>query len=244
MRRFIYLLRILRYLHWTIYINFKYLPLRQAIKLPIFLYKPRFGTLGGEISIACPDSLIKPGMIALGFPSQMMYPNDGFFFEIAGEGKLIFRGSTFWGNGSGISVGPKGKLIIGEDVFARVQVRCCAYHYINIGDHTLFAWNILLMDTSFHTMKDAISHQKIKEHPYGPIIIGNYNWIGSNVIILRGVKTVSHTTIAAGTVMTKNLNSPEYSIIGGSPVKILKNGYYCERRDSEVEYTWYKENLD
>lgn len=47
MRRFIYLLRILRYLHWTIYINFKYLPLRQAMKLPIFLYKPRFGTLGG-----------------------------------------------------------------------------------------------------------------------------------------------------------------------------------------------------
>lgn len=42
-----FLCRILRSLHKSAYINFKYLPFKQAIKFPILLYKPRFGKLGG-----------------------------------------------------------------------------------------------------------------------------------------------------------------------------------------------------
>ena len=47
MKRFLTFLRVLRYLHMSIYFNFKYLPFRQAVKLPVFLYRPRFGVLGG-----------------------------------------------------------------------------------------------------------------------------------------------------------------------------------------------------
>ena len=180
-------------------------------------------------------------MILLGFPSQLMYPNNGFFFEIAGDGILEFNGKTFWGNNSAISVGPKGKLIVGEGVYARVQVRCCAYHYVNIGDNTLFAWNILLMDTSFHTMKDKDSHKKIQSKPFAPIILGKYNWIGSNVTILKGTQTEDYSTIAAGTIISKKMQAPQYSIIGGQPIKILKTGLYCDKNDSEVEYEWYQE---
>ena len=38
-------------LPWSIYINFHYLPFRQAIRLPIMVYKPHFKKLGGSIEI-------------------------------------------------------------------------------------------------------------------------------------------------------------------------------------------------
>ena len=41
----------LRSLPWSIYINLHYLPFRQALHLPIMVYKPRFLKLGGSIEI-------------------------------------------------------------------------------------------------------------------------------------------------------------------------------------------------
>lgn len=41
----------LRSLPWSIYINFHYLPIRQAWHLPIMVYKARFLKLGGSIEI-------------------------------------------------------------------------------------------------------------------------------------------------------------------------------------------------
>ena len=42
---------ILPYIVKNVYFNFHYLPFRQAIKLPIWLYKPSFGVLNGLLSI-------------------------------------------------------------------------------------------------------------------------------------------------------------------------------------------------
>lgn len=179
-------------------------------------------------------------MISMGFPINRMYPNNGIFLEIAGQGLLQFKGSTLWGNDSAISVGPKGVLEIGNNVLARVSVRCCAYHYVSIGSNTTFAWNILIMDTSFHTMKDAVTHEKVKSKPFSPIIIGNSNFIGSNTTILKGTITPDNTIIAAGTIISKDLHVPKNCVIGGSPVRIIKEGIYFDMDDSGVEYEWYE----
>ena len=42
---------VLRSLLPTLYFNFKCLPLKQAIKLPIFLYRPRIVSCSGKITI-------------------------------------------------------------------------------------------------------------------------------------------------------------------------------------------------
>ncbi len=42
---------VLRSIIPTIYFNFHYLPFRQAIKLPIFLYKPHLKLMKGTITI-------------------------------------------------------------------------------------------------------------------------------------------------------------------------------------------------
>lgn len=53
-----------------------------------------------------------------------------------------------------------------------------------------------------------------------PIVIDDDVWIGDNVTILKGVHVHSHSVIAAGAVVTKDV--PEYAIVGGVPAKIIK----------------------
>ncbi len=57
----------------SIYFNFHYLPIRQAIRLPILLYKPKFKKLKGKIIIDSPK--LKYGMVKLGFEKVSVYPN-------------------------------------------------------------------------------------------------------------------------------------------------------------------------
>ena len=52
------------------------------------------------------------------------------------------------------------------------------------------------------------------------IIIGDDVWIGAKTIILPGVCVGSHSIIGAGSVVTKDV--APYSIIGGSPAKLIK----------------------
>lgn len=53
-----------------------------------------------------------------------------------------------------------------------------------------------------------------------PIVIDNDVWIGDNVTILKGVHVHSHSVIAAGAVVTKDV--PEYAIVGGVPAKVIR----------------------
>ncbi len=53
-----------------------------------------------------------------------------------------------------------------------------------------------------------------------PVIIEDDVWIGSGSIILKGVTIGRGATIAAGSVVTKNV--PAYSIVGGVPAKFIK----------------------
>lgn len=54
----------------------------------------------------------------------------------------------------------------------------------------------------------------------GDIVIGDDVWIGCGAIILSGVTVGQGAVIAAGAVVTKDV--PPYSIVGGSPAKVIK----------------------
>lgn len=59
----------------SIYFNFRYLPFKQAIKLPIWINKPHLHAMKGKIIIDAP--FVKTGMIHLGGFGGHMYPNNG-----------------------------------------------------------------------------------------------------------------------------------------------------------------------
>lgn len=53
------------------------------------------------------------------------------------------------------------------------------------------------------------------------ITIGNDVWIGANTVIVDGIHIGSHSIIAAGSIVTKDV--PSYQIVGGNPAKCIKN---------------------
>ena len=53
-----------------------------------------------------------------------------------------------------------------------------------------------------------------------PVVINEDVWIGTNVIILKGVDVGRGATLCAGAVITRNV--PPYSIFGGVPAKFIK----------------------
>lgn len=55
----------------------------------------------------------------------------------------------------------------------------------------------------------------------GKIVIGRNSWIGSNVTILPGVTIGNHVVVAAGSVVTKNLEGN--SVYAGIPAKKIKS---------------------
>jgi acetyltransferase-like isoleucine patch superfamily enzyme len=53
----------------------------------------------------------------------------------------------------------------------------------------------------------------------GPVIIGDYAWIGARALILPGVTVGEGAVVGAGAVVTKSV-SP-YSIVAGNPARVI-----------------------
>ena len=53
-----------------------------------------------------------------------------------------------------------------------------------------------------------------------PVVIEDDVWVGSRVIILKGVTIGRGSVIAAGSVVTRSI--PPYSICAGVPARVLK----------------------
>lgn len=68
-------------------------------------------------------------------------------------------------------------------------------------------------------------------------IIGNDVWIGINSIIQRGVEIGDGAVIAAGSIVTKNVEP--YSIVGGVPAKHLKYRFTEKQIEALMKIKWW-----
>jgi len=77
----------------------------------------------------------------------------------------------------------------------------------------------------------------VKLPPSGKTIIGNDVWVGHNATILGGVKVGDGAIIAAGAVVTKDVEP--YAIVGGVPAKIIKYRFSEEIIKQLLEIKWW-----
>jgi acetyltransferase-like isoleucine patch superfamily enzyme len=99
---------------------------------------------------------------------------------------------------------------------------------LKIGSYCSIAPNVLFLLGAEHNTS-SISTYPFKAILYsgpkeglskGDIVIGDDVWIGMNAIICGGVKIGQGAVVAAGSVVTKNVEP--YSIVGGNPSKHIK----------------------
>lgn len=114
-----------------------------------------------------------------------------------------------------------GQINIGDNVCVNTNTHIDASDggRITIGNNVLIAQNVVIR-ASNHDFKNTLIPMNLQGHVGGEIIIEDDVWIGANVVITSNVKIMSHSIIAAGAVVTKDV--PSYSIYGGVPARLLK----------------------
>lgn len=165
------------------------------------------------------SDIIKRGMIRLGFIQSTSHLDGGILW--CNEGKVVFRGPCKLAQGCAIRNGG-GTLIIGKNFSGNPNTRVFCYDRIEIGDNVVGSWDVTMCDYDYHAMKD--SHTNEKRSPYGIIKIGDNNWIGQNVIILKNTITPQYTTMSAGAVVSGKFECKEKSIIKGNPAIVVAEG--------------------
>jgi len=184
------------------------------------------------------------GKIQLGVPVHFGMIRFGYFGEdtiypysiktiIQLDGTLILDNNVHFGNGLTIRILPKATLRIGENVKINNKTKIICYDSIWIKGNTRFAWECQIMDTSLHYIRD-IETGKVSSLT-SPVVIGEHNWIGNRVTIMRGVETPDYTIAGACSLLNKKYQIPEYSLIAGSPAKLIKTGIYRCLDEEETE---------
>ncbi len=104
---------------------------------------------------------------------------------------------------------------VGENVFINA---CCHFQDhggVTLGDGCQIGHNVV-----FATLNHGLQPSERGITYPAPIIIGKNVWVGSNSTILQGVTIGDNAVVAAGAVVTKDVEPG--TIVGGVPARFIK----------------------
>lgn len=123
---------------------------------------------------------------------------------------------------------PTASLRCGHNIYlgknSHINQNCCIWasknSNITIGDDVLMGPGVKIFSSN-HSIADTEVPMNLQPYIEKDIVVGNDVWLGSNTVILSGVKIGNGAVIAAGSVVTKDIR--EYVIAGGIPAKPIKS---------------------
>ena len=129
---------------------------------------------------------------------------------------------------------PQG-VVIGDNSFINHNTDIYGQGGVIIGKYVLIGQNcnIMSVNHAFSSWEKPILLQGITT---GPIIIEDDVWIGANVTVLPNVVIKRGAIIGANSVVTKNVEA--FSIVGGTPAKLIKYRFSEEERKKANKVTF------
>lgn len=149
-----------------------------------------------------------------------------------------------------------GELIIGDHSYGQPEIAYDKYSDTNIqiGKFCSIAVNVKIFNGSNHNV-DWVTTYPIRimlnlkgkyedGHPQtkGNVIIGNDVWIGQGATIYSGVTIGDGAVIAGNSVVVADV--PPYTIVGGSPAKLIKERFNKNQIDALLEIKWWDWSLE
>jgi acetyltransferase-like isoleucine patch superfamily enzyme len=201
----------------TLLFNFRYLPLRQAVRLPILVsHRVAICDFGGTVTLKGP---IRTASVLLGFGNVGVYDyrRARSVWQVVGD--VIFEPPVRLGHGFKLSVA--GKLTFGAGFTAPAECRISCFDQITFGRGVAVSWEALLMDNDFH----FISTDGSGDFPpqQAPIVIGDHVWICARSTVLKGVQLADGVVVAAGAIVPGSVPEPN-ALIGGNPARVIRRG--------------------
>ena len=120
-------------------------------------------------------------------------------------------------------------ISFGKNVFVNSGCRFQDQGGIKIGDGVLIGHNVVLA-TANHDLEPS----KSRKLHYKPIVICDNAWIGANVTILQGVTVGEWAVVAAGAVVTRDVEP--FTVVGGVPAKFIRKVDDDRDKNSSVDY--------
>lgn len=119
-----------------------------------------------------------------------------------------------------LTVFQQGEIVVGNDVGLN-GTAITSKKRIQIGDGTMIAANVIIVDSDFHAQWPPESRLLTNtEQDDREVTIGRNVWIGVNSIILKGVTIGDNTIVGAGSVVVKDI--PANVLAGGNPARVLR----------------------
>lgn len=207
----------------------RYLPFKQALKLPIIIYNLKIFKLGGKVIID--SDKIYFGMIRLGLFITNQYPNSGIRWY--NKGTIIFKGNACIGANSAITVlRPTSYLEFGKNFGNVTSLRINCDYKITFHDNVRIGWDVSIIDSAMHRTKDLAGN--FTGPGYAEVSIGNNCWIASQCFIMQNTKLPDFTIVGARSMTTKNYEIPTHSLIAGNPAKLIKTGIWRDFNDDKI----------
>ena len=149
--------------------------------------------------------------------------------RIVGKGSVeIGSGNCFgcdvapaFGDGT-ILIQPRGqeaRVRIGENSSFSNNVAIICRDSITIGNGCQIGDLVAIYDSDFHELDPLLRNKSAGAS--APVCLGNNVWLGSRVMVLKGVTIGDNTVVAAMSVVTKSL--PATCVAAGVPARIVRD---------------------
>lgn len=125
-----------------------------------------------------------------------------------------------------------GSIVVGDNVYLGDNTIVSCAERVEIGAHTMLAHGAQVYDNDSHPL-DATQRERDQLIAVGrlkgdrpgigraQVSIGDHCWIGTNAVVLKGVRIGPGTVVAAGSVVAADL--PPFSLAAGNPAKVVRS---------------------
>lgn len=123
--------------------------------------------------------------------------------------------------GARLDVGQR--TFIGKSLFSVAES-------ISVGDDVMISWGVTITDHDSHSIRFSDRRSDVELWRRGakvwnnisvrPVVIESKCWIGFNSIVLKGVRIGEGAIVAAGAVVTKDVEP--WTVVAGNPAKVVK----------------------
>lgn len=206
----------------SIYFNFRYLPLRQAIYLPIWI------TSNFKVK------KLKRGQIILDYPYRrnfifgasgspgLQQHKGGIYLEA--NAKLRLHAMCVIGQGTVLRCDRDATIELGPNFYCNKNCFLRSTNSIKFGSDCSLGWNVQINTSDGHT----IWHGETRTASSASISIGNHVWLTSNSIITKGINIAEGCIVAQGSIVTKSIEERN-TLIGGIPARLLRTDVKWEK---------------
>ncbi len=133
--------------------------------------------------------------------------------------------------GTMFDVGPRGRVRIAQHALLH-GVRIICDDSVEIGDHAMLSWNVVLMD-SYRVPRDPEQRRPLlrrlpetrpralePDRNARPVVIGANVWVGFGACVLPGVTIGTGSIVAAQAVVLEDV--APYTIVAGNPARAVR----------------------